>query len=233
MQILLIDYEWLGTGTVRFGFVIGGVPVYAHAAHTANVGTSVYMSTPNNPLRYEISNSGAGAAATLEAICTSVVSEGGEEPTGKIMSVNNGITPVTGTPNGTTFALLGLRLRAANLGATISLVSASILGTTASDLLLWDIRLNPNVAGVFTYAGITNSSLERATGAAANTVTGGTVLRSGYVASNGTVPDVAIVNALRLGATIAGVVDTLVFSFTPVSGAPVSVVGALTFQELS
>ena len=45
-QIIFFDYEWLGVGRVRMGFVIGGIPVYCHEFLNANTTLStVYMST--------------------------------------------------------------------------------------------------------------------------------------------------------------------------------------------
>lgn len=61
-QIFVIDFEWLGVGAVRFGFVIDGIIYYCHEARHSNSSTSVYMSTPNMPLRYEVT---ANTASTF------------------------------------------------------------------------------------------------------------------------------------------------------------------------
>jgi len=77
-QIFFIDFEWLGAGTVAFGFVINRQMVYCHYAHHANQIGSVYTQTPNLPIRYEVRNPyGVNADTWLEAICSSVISEGG------------------------------------------------------------------------------------------------------------------------------------------------------------
>jgi hypothetical protein len=45
-QILWMDFEWLGVGNVRCGFIINGQYIVCHTYQTANVyGTSVYMTT--------------------------------------------------------------------------------------------------------------------------------------------------------------------------------------------
>jgi hypothetical protein len=75
-QIFVMDYGWLGTATVRFGFYYNGNVVYAHAMHHANVLTTSYIQTACLPLRYEISSSG-NATALLTQICAAVSSEGG------------------------------------------------------------------------------------------------------------------------------------------------------------
>lgn len=79
-QILIIDYQWLGVGRVRLGFDVGGLIYYAHEFRNANNLNVVYMRTANLPIRFENINTGAAAAGTsLEAICSTVMSEGGFE----------------------------------------------------------------------------------------------------------------------------------------------------------
>ncbi len=55
-QILFMDIEWLGLGTVRMGFVIDGKLIHCHSFHHANLITSTYITTASLPLRYEIKN---------------------------------------------------------------------------------------------------------------------------------------------------------------------------------
>ena len=81
-QIVFFDMEWLGVGRIRFGWVVDGKIYYCHEVNNANNLTLVYMSTPNLPLRYEIDNDGTGAASSMVQICSTVISEGGEQDTG-------------------------------------------------------------------------------------------------------------------------------------------------------
>ena len=74
-QIFWSDIEWLGVGSVRCGFVINGQFVVAHIFHHANILDRVYMTTASLPLRYELIST--GPAATMRAICSTVISEGG------------------------------------------------------------------------------------------------------------------------------------------------------------
>ena len=76
-QILVIDFQWLGVGAVRFGFNINGVLYYVHQFRNANNLSLVYTQIPSLPLRYEITNDGTGGVASLTHICASVASEGG------------------------------------------------------------------------------------------------------------------------------------------------------------
>ena len=96
-NILAMDLEWLGVGRVRYAFVIDGRIVPVHQNLHANVGSGVYMTTANLPVRYELENTG-GAGDSIEAICASVISEGGfETQRGFPASATNGssLTSVT------------------------------------------------------------------------------------------------------------------------------------------
>ena len=81
VQIFVIDLEWLGVGSVRVGFVIDGILRYVHQFNHANALESVYMTTANLPLRYEIVNTGVSVASSMKQICAMVASEGGRQDT--------------------------------------------------------------------------------------------------------------------------------------------------------
>lgn len=75
-QILWMDFEWLGVGSVRCGFIINGQYIVCHTFNHANLISSPYMTTAILPIRYRISGSVGG---TLKQICSTVISEGGYE----------------------------------------------------------------------------------------------------------------------------------------------------------
>lgn len=232
-QIFLIDFEWLGVGRVRFGLVIDGIPVYAHEANHANLSAdSVYMSSPNHSVRYEIRST--GGSATLKHICCSVMSEGGLEPTGVNRSANTGITAAQGVQAdvaGTSYAILGFRLKSTHLDATFSLLRASLIIISSANAR-WQLLLNPTVTGTFTYSDVTNSAIQVASGSGASvTVSGGTELISGYTSSGSSVLTTDLENVLGLGSTIAGVRDEIVFTVTTNSAAE-DVHGSIDWREL-
>lgn len=239
-NICVIQYEWLGVGAATFGFNIDGVTYPCHQFRNANNLTVVYMSTPNLPLRYEISNDGTGSASSLEHICASVMSEGGTQDLGQVRYASTGGTHVDLTSENTVYALIGIRLKSAYIGSAVKILNASIQLHTASHQCEWTIRLNPTVAGTFTYSDQTNSAVQIATGATANTVTGGTIISGGHIESSGATGGKAgseeseLVNALRLGANIAGTVDTIVVCLMPIAGSSnVDAEAGITWQELS
>ena len=79
VQIYTIDFAWLGTGRVRFCLLINGVIYPVHEFNNANNLSTVYISTPNNPLRFELSVDNVNYGVSSEIICSSVTSEGGSE----------------------------------------------------------------------------------------------------------------------------------------------------------
>ena len=238
-QIMFVDFEWLGVGRVRLGFVINGIIYYAHEFLNANVLDVVYMTTPNLPLRSEITNDGSGATDSLEQICSTVASEGGSQDLGVTRFASTEGTHVDVATENTIYAVLGIRLKAEYLGATIKILNATLQIHTATDKVEWMLILNPTVGGSFTYADEANSAIQTAKGATANTITGGTKLAGGYIESGGNASGAAgsaekgIDSALRLGALIDGTPDTIVLAVRPIAGSSdVDVEGALTWREL-
>lgn len=236
-QIFVIDYEWLGVGTVRFGFVLGGDIVYCHEIDNSNTLTLVYMSSPNLPLRYEIRNDGTGAAASIVHICTTVISEGGAQSTGIDLSVNRGDTALHTNNDANFYPLIAIRLQSNYLFATVVPSSISVM-TTSSAAYLWQLLLNPTITGTaLSFTPVPNSACEAATGATgATTVSGGTVLASGYDQStnpSATSTVIAFSRDLALGASIAGVSDVLVLAVARITGTGTAedFFGALGYHE--
>jgi len=235
-QILVMDFEWLGVGRVRFGFVIDGIPIYCHEVLNANNTTEVYMSTPNLPLRYEIENDGTGAASEIEHICSTIISEGGVLDTGIIRYKSTEGTHLDANVANTIYAVVGIQLKSGGLDCSIKVEALSVINATADDFE-WLIILNPTVASTFTYSDLTNSCIQTAVGVTANTVTNGTVLLGGMVKSSNqgggsiSVAD-ALDNAIRIGSAIDGTPDTLVLCVRPLS-ANADIEGSIAWRELS
>ena len=160
-QIMFIDFEWLGVGSVRMGFVINAQFVVVHVAHHANTTfTEVYSGSPNLPLRYELINSGAGPQAFLSCICASVVAEGGSEHTGIPRCIDRGSTGLTTLNDADTYPILGLRTSASGTNTSIQPASASMT-CTSSAIIRYTVLVNPIFAGAApTWTAIANSGAE-------------------------------------------------------------------------
>lgn len=114
-QILSIDYQWLGVGRVRVGFVIDGVAINVHHFEHANRTAAVpYMSQPSLPLRWEIRNTTAQSTShTLTSICGSVQAEGADFETGFIRAVSTDGASISVTSSNAVYGrgLLAVRLK--------------------------------------------------------------------------------------------------------------------------
>lgn len=228
-QILVMDYEWLGVGRVRYGFNIDGLIYYVHYQNNANNLDGVYTSTPNLPVRYEIINDGTGPADDFEQVCSTIISEGGQSNTGTLRHADSG--EISSLTSASTYAVLGLRLKAANLDGVVTIETLSIVTTTGNDTAHWELVFNPTVAGTFTYSDETDSIVQVATGDNTNTLTGGIVVGGGYFTSSQSI-EAEINNALRIGASIAGVPDEIVVAMRPIT-ANLDAEASLTWRELS
>jgi hypothetical protein len=233
-QIMFFDYEWLGVGTVRFGFVIDGQFVIAHVAEHANVTTSVYTSSPNLPLCYQLANDGTGAASTLSCICSTVISEGGWKETGYPRAVTRGVTPLTTLNNNNLYAVLGIRLSQSGSYATVYPTAAGMACTTNA-ALRFSLVVNPNIvgSGSVTWNSLPNSAVEYAnTTTNVNIATGGTEIFCGYNVAQAFQP-INFVGFFGLGQALSGRTDELWLCGQRITGTAEDLLGALNFLAQS
>jgi hypothetical protein len=180
-QILFMDLEWLGVGTVRIGFVIDGNFYVCHKFHHANIITSTYITTASLPLRYEITNTGAtSGASTLKQICSTVLSEGGYQLNGLQQAVG---IPVTTPKNlsvaGTFYPVVSLRLKTSpnRLDAIVICTAISVIATTSGHYNWQVVASGTTAAGSWVDAPGGSSVQYNITG---TSFTGGRILASGF-----------------------------------------------------
>jgi hypothetical protein len=143
-NIYMIDFQWLGVGSVRYGVCINGQIIYVHYSyHANNIYTQVYMKSAWLPVRYEIVNTGTtSSAGSFKQICCSVSSEGGIEPKGILYSAYDSVSTTAGTS--TWKPLMALKVQNTLNGVTfrgkVQLESVSILNTstTPAQIALFD-----------------------------------------------------------------------------------------------
>lgn len=143
-QILVIDFQWLGVGRVRFGFDLDGVVVYCHQVLNANNAlTKVYMKTPKLPIRYRIEATGApGAARTLKQICSTVIREGGgDDPdiSHEARSLSTNVSTAWET-------VVGIRVQSGNLRTTLRMLTSEVVNLD-TDAIEYSVVLNPSYTG--------------------------------------------------------------------------------------
>jgi len=232
--IYSIEFEWLGVGSVKFGVIIDGQLCPCHQMNHSNVLTTVYMSTPNLPLRWEV-NSTSAATNSCTAICATVISEGGNQETGQTFVVDRGVTPLITLSSTSLFPLLAVRLASTSLDNCPVLQGISIAGGT-STIFRWTLLLNPTVTGTaFSFSALAGSGMEIDVARLnTTTVSGGIEVASGY-ATSGTV-SVFTTNTFAslqlLGSTVAGVSDVLVLAVQRITGTTESFYAAMQFREL-
>lgn len=233
-QILWADFEWLGVGSVRCGFIINGEYILCHTFQNANQITSVYMTTAILPVRYEIRATGAlASSASMKQICSSVISEGGYEQVETSQIARR--TTALGTISTTFLPLVSIRLASDSLGAVVLVQSTDVLPTT---------NQNYEVA-LFKNATLTGASYDTTTfnhvdyDVTATAVTGGTMVQQGYVTSSSQGRTVLVTPSgynfdLQLGVSLAGVSDVYTLAIRTVSGATTGdAVGSISFIDLT
>ena len=180
-QILFMDLEWLGVGTVRIGFIINGNFYVCHKFHHANLITTTYITTASLPLRYEITNTGVtSGASTLKQICSTVMSEGGYQLNGLQQAIG---IPVTTPRNlavaGTFYPIVSIRLKTSpdRLDAIIICTAISVIATSAGNYN-WQVIASGTTSGGTWVAAPGGSSVNyNITG---TSFTGGRILASGF-----------------------------------------------------
>lgn len=217
VQIFWIDIEWLGVGNVRTGFVINGQFIVCHTFQHANVvgNTKVYMTTATLNPRYEITNTGVTASAsTMKQICSTVMSEGGYNPSVNIQYVSNdtNVTRISGA--NTVTSLASIRL---NPNYPDAVVIPSQVDLLSLDVRYGQFRLIEN-------ATLANASWSNASAtsvvqvsATTDTITDGNVVFAGLTAGREVVEigeDIASRLQLKRYANGSPITLTLAVSYT-------------------
>jgi len=230
-QILYMDFEWLGVGTVRCGFVQDGKLYVCHSFHHANTATSVYMTTATLPVRYEIEDSaGAGSASSLQQICSTVMSEGGYDQRvapawarrTTLMAATTSFQPI-----------VSIRIKSGSEGAVV--IPSQFTALPVGSVLDYEVALikNPTLTG----ASFTSNSLNVDYDVTATALTGGTIVSTTFIASSNqgstTLDQGSQYNFdLQLGVDLSGTSDIYTLAARTLSGSD-DIIGALSYYDLT
>ena len=177
--LLVIDYEWLGVGRIRCGFNIEGRTIYAHQFTHTNLNTP-YITSGSQPVRYEIRQTGTGSGS-LRHICSSVMSEGGEEHIG--ISITAELSAAAGVAIVTTGyrPIFAIRLSQAAHDLALVISKIHMLNIGNSDAIFKVVQ-NPTITGgSLIFADLpTNTNVQVANGSATLGLSGGYDISSGY-----------------------------------------------------
>lgn len=189
-QIYTMDYEWLGVGRVRYGVVQKGVLIYVHEINNYNSLDTVYLRNPNLPIRYEMStHKNTTTGSLMTQICSTVISEGGFDNTGKrvVITSNNGATIGASEYD----AVLFIRYNSnSSKGAQIVPEQLDLLikpGNSSTFAGRWELLVNPSVTNAVTYNNASGSVVTQVgVVSAGNVITNpGAVIATGYFAGTG------------------------------------------------
>jgi hypothetical protein len=232
-QLFCIDYEWLGLGRVRFGVYSNGRPIYCHYVNHNGGLTAPYLTSPNQPIRYEIRQTGAGSGM-MKQICNAVVTEGGGEEDGlNGMLVSASLSAGIAVSHTVFTPVLAIRFKPGIHDLVAIIKNFELLnldnGATASPMI-YELRLNPTISPGFTWTSLDTNWLEMAIGGTTYNITSpGYKLVGGYAPpSSTTSASTEIARSLaRLGTSINGTPDVLVVCATTLAAADKNALAAI------
>lgn len=187
-QLINIDYQWLGVGRVRCGFVHNGNSIVANEFYNSNNYPSVYMSNPNLPIRCEIRNYDNSVSGYMDQICSTVISEGGYSEAGVDFAVSTtGFRSVAGS---STLPALAIRLATGYKGlqnrSVVRLGKATYANIDNSAYYeIWRLPSSGNILGG-TWSSVDAQSVVEYNASATGIVfTSGNRIDNGFLAAGG------------------------------------------------
>ena len=210
--IMFMDFEWLGMGSVRVGFVIDGKFITAHTFYNANSLSTVYMQTANLPIRYEIETAATLAAGTytLQQVCSTTMSEGGYAPEGirqmiGTSQINAGVNLTTVT---TYYNIATIRIKSGRPYAVIVPSGLDILNISNNDFE-FGLFVNATPSSAFSYTSFSDNVEYDLT--TVDLTATGTRIAGGYMGGKTNPFSIGdgFVFANQIGQTIGGTSDTL------------------------
>jgi len=236
-QLWYIDFQWQGTGRVRWGVYNNGRPIVCHSENFNNLSTIPYTAMPNLPPRIEIANTGTSASSTsISLTCISSYIEATTDPTG----VNFSTFSTTGNSPGTAVLapILSIRLKTTFQGKPnrmkIKLNDFQILGA-GTTVFAYSLLRNPVLATASWTSTNTDSGIEW--DHASTTLTGGNRMVSGVFSDRHTVMNdkssFLDFNNSSLALNIAGTTsDIYTLAAVRINGGATNVYGAFNWNEI-
>jgi len=235
-QIMFTEYEWLGVGAVRCGFVNkDGNFHITHIFNHANVIDSTYMTTASLPVRYEILNTDITTSTSLmKQICVSIQSNGGYEK--RVASDTMRMVSFKATNSTAFIPLVSIRLAPGREDSIVIPHDVHALPDSATSVF-FEIALIKNAS--LTGAAWTSTSSPNVQGdITATGLTGGTIVQTDYISSANKASSPLNVEAeynwdLQLGRTQAKVSDTYTLAARSIDGSSGNIIGAIGFYDLT
>jgi hypothetical protein len=230
-QLIFFDFQWLGVGRVRFGMETENGPVIFAQHIFSNTTVDPYMTNPNQPIRYEIRQVGAGSGGTFHQLCSVFASEGESEQLNNIVSIANTTERTLAVP-GVKYPLLGYRTASAYSGANIVLESVFALNQITGTDYLITLEMNPGITGgTATWTQSPNSPVEYAQGNGTLTVNSPGIMLRSYIGKGNaaTTDNYSLVdNLIKPGVCVNGTRDEVWICVTPLISSGSTKIRAIT-----
>jgi hypothetical protein len=215
VNLMTVDYQWLGVGRVRFGMVLSGQTFYFLDYTAANNISTVYMSSPNQPIRYEIRQVGVGSGY-FDMICSQTSTEGALNGLYSTVSIPYTATTTLAT-SGVKYPYIGYRLKESYISVTSQYDSISILNTSNDNYLL-TMEFNPTLSSTPTWVDIPNSPFQYALADGTPTITVPGHIMTSLIGEAGTSALTTTKlddNQIRVGSNVNGTLDEMWLCITP------------------
>jgi hypothetical protein len=206
-QMISINYEWYGAGTVDFAWLMAGETVKSHTFYNSNNQDKVWCSTPFLPIRLEIENiTGVAGTHYMYQGSNSLIQEGEPEKLGTLLSIANPITGTTMALANTFYPIISIRLKSTNLTGVMLLRSLQA-ATNDNTNVYWKLIQNAtNTGGTWVDHPDPNSFMQY--NITETATTGGTTLLNGFVVGGGaSLIEIDDKAALQLGRSGIGTIS--------------------------
>ena len=218
------DFVWLGGKGARWRFAVGGKLVEAHEYKHAGDIQGLIMSSPNQPIRWEIRATGSATeTGVLYAICAEVETEGSLNSIGLPRNIDIDANTINANSIGTYYVLVGFRLLSSRRNNVLNITGFGAFATT-NDAFRVTIFKNPNVVGAPVWQTYNSTSaLEYFLGDTVNnpanlTITGGEKLKSFGVSQRSGESSLDLRDVLyQATRNISGTPDNIVIAVTPLT----------------
>jgi len=214
-QLLFIDYQWLSVGRVRMGLVLSGSTYIFDDFTATNNLTQAYMSSSNQPIRYEIRQVGVGSGS-FDMICAHVASEGSSNDLYAQVPIISTATTSFSTA-GVKYPYIGVRLNP-QYRAIHVLPFNSFFLNTSNDNYLVTIEFNPTLSSTPTWTDLPISPLQYSIQNGTPTITSTFYTLYAFLGEAGTsATSVSSFDddVVTIGSSVDGVMDEFWICITP------------------
>lgn len=202
--IFFINYQWLGAGSVQFGFVVNRIIYVCHQFNHSNLIDTLYSQTATLPIRASVKNT-ASTSATVEMTCGAVISEGGVHTFGRSYTASNGTTSRSFSGAGSRIPVLSLRKQTAYLGTEVVLYDVGFFFNSADDFFI-EIVKNPTTLTGASWANVPGIMQKDVS---ATAISGGDIFFSSYGRGSASASGSSVSFATALKDTTNLAIDTL------------------------